>query len=60
MIEEHYINIQSLKNWASRSLSAAPYLKFLILSERNELSVEEFILKVDVWSRLLNEETIKK
>ena len=52
-----HIDLESLKKWASINLTAAPYLRSLILSERDELSIEEFLVKVDIWVRLLTEET---
>jgi len=32
----------------------------MILSDKDLLSVEEFIVKIDLWGRLLREETARK
>jgi hypothetical protein len=54
------VDIRPLKGWVSRSLSASPYLRSMILSDRDVLSVEEYLVKIDMWSRLLKEETARK
>jgi hypothetical protein len=41
-------------------VSVSPILRQMILSDRDALSVEEFIVKVDLWGRLLREETVRK
>ena len=56
-VADGWVNISRLKKWASIHLAAAPYLRSLILSERDELSIEEFLLKADIWVKLLAEET---
>ena len=56
-ISARRIDITSLKIWASSNLSPAPHLRHLITTERDELDVEEFIIKIDTWNRLLTEET---
>jgi len=59
LVSRRYINIQLLKTYAQRSLSVAPRLRFLILTEKDGLSIEEFLIKIDIWFRLLTEETTK-
>jgi len=54
------VDIRPLKGWASHSLSVSPYLRSMILSERDVLGVEEFLVKIDLWSRLLKEETARR
>ena len=54
------VDIRPLKGWVSRGLSASPYLRSMILSDRDVLSVEEFLVKIDMWGRLLKEETARK
>jgi len=54
------VDIRLFKVWASRSLSVSPILRQMILSNREALSVEEFIVKVDLRGRLLREETARK
>jgi hypothetical protein len=53
----HRIDIVSLKNWASSNLLPAPHLRSLIITEKDELDLEEFIVKIDIWAKLLAEET---
>ena len=53
------VDIKSLKNWASTNLSVAPHLRSLLLTEKNELRVDEFLIKIDIWTRLLTEEIAK-
>lgn len=54
------VDIRPLKGWVSRNLSMSPYLRSMILSDRDVLSVEEYLVKIEVWSRLLKEETAHK
>jgi hypothetical protein len=54
------VDIRPLKGWVSRNLSASPYLRSMILSDRDELSVEEYLVKIEMWSRLLKEETTRR
>ena len=54
------VDIRPLKGWVSRGLSASPYLRSLILSDRDVLSVEEFLVKIELWGRLLREESGSK
>jgi hypothetical protein len=51
------VRIVALKRWASANLRSAPRLRFLLLSERDELSTTEFLIKMELWSKLLAEET---
>jgi len=58
-LTRQHIDIQSLKQWASKSLPSTSHLKSLILTEKDEITAEEFVIKIDVWTRLLTEETKK-
>lgn len=51
------VRIVALKQWASANLRSAPRLRFLLLSERDELSPAEFLIKMELWSKLLSEES---
>ena len=54
------VGIIELKRWASENLRSAPGLRFLLLGERDELSLTEFLIKLELWSKLLAEETRRK
>jgi hypothetical protein len=47
------VDIRSLKGWVQHGLSASPYLRSMILSDRDVLSVDEFLVKIELWGRLL-------
>lgn len=50
------VNISNLKGFAMTNLQAAPALRDLILSENDEMTVEEFLAKMDVWLKLFRRE----
>jgi len=50
------INIRSLKELAMRKLPKESVLREVILSDKDELGVEEYLAKVDVWFKLLRRE----
>ena len=54
------VDIRLFKVWASRSLSVSPIIRTMILSDRDVLCVDEFLVKIELWSRLLREETSSK
>jgi hypothetical protein len=51
------INLQTLKLWVKQYLPSNSNLKILILSEDDIISSEEFIVKIDVWQKLLRMES---
>lgn len=51
------VDVSPLKRWASRNLHTAPRLRQLILTDADAMGVEEFMVKIEVWSRLLDAET---
>ena len=51
------VKIAEFKRWASENLGSAPRLRYLILSEKDELTYAEFLVKEEIWAKLLDEET---
>ena len=51
------VDVSPLKRWAFRNLHAAPRLRQLILTDADAMGVEEFLVKIEVWGRLLDAET---
>ncbi|MBO3800175.1 MAG: hypothetical protein FGF52_03885 [Candidatus Brockarchaeota archaeon] len=47
------LDMRRLKDFALKSLPEDSKLKALILSEKDEISVEEFLAKMSVWLKLL-------
>jgi hypothetical protein len=47
------INIRSLKQFAFEMLPKESPLRDLLLTEKDELPAEEFLIKLDVWFKLL-------
>jgi hypothetical protein len=47
------IKIVELKRFVRENFAPNSVLRDLILSERDEVSCDEFVVKVDVWLRLL-------
>jgi hypothetical protein len=50
------INIRPLKQFAYEGLNASPLLRDILLSEKEKLSVSEFLAKMDVWLKVLHSE----
>ena len=48
------VNISGLKSFATESLPCISRLRAVLLSERDQLTPEDFLAKMDVWMRLLN------
>jgi len=48
------IDIRRLKRFAVESLPSNSRLRFVLLSERDQLPAVDFLAKMDVWMRLLN------
>jgi len=51
------IDIRSLKGFASERLHTSSQLRNVLLSERDQLKVNDFLAKMDIWITLLNLET---
>ena len=51
------LDIHVLKNWAKDSLPRTSQIRGILLLERDFLSVEEFIAKMDIWLKLIDMET---
>jgi len=51
------IDIRSLKGFASERLHSSSGLRNVLLSERDQLGVNDFLAKMDIWITLLNLET---
>jgi hypothetical protein len=48
------VNINGLKLFAAESLPGNSRLRDVLLSERDQLTANDFLAKMDVWMRLLN------
>ena len=53
----HKVDIKPIKKWADANLHQQPKLRTLILSEKDEVSVEAYIALIGAWTRLLRLET---
>jgi hypothetical protein len=53
--EDNRVRITSLKEFALSRLSQAQPLRDLLLSEPDELSTNEFLIKCEVWLKLLRQ-----
>jgi len=52
------VDIQGIKQWAKANLPANSHLYKLLLLEETQLDVDEFIVKMDLWMKLIDlEET---
>lgn len=52
-----FVSLVALKIYASNRLQAWPMLRRVIMSERDYVTPEEYLAKMDTWLRLLNYET---
>ncbi len=50
------VNISSLRSFVLKNLPPTSPLRDVILSEKEELTPQEFLAKLDVWFILLNKE----
>ena len=48
------VDIGRLKGFASKRLGGNSQLKVVLLSERDQLTVTDFLAKMDIWLKLLN------
>ena len=55
--EGRSVKTEKLKKWAQASLPVDSNLRELLMLERDEIGAEEFIIKIDVWLKLLELET---
>ncbi len=53
--EDARINTASLRRFALEKLPKESVLRQVILAEKEELTPEEFIARIEIWSRLLNQ-----
>ena len=51
------VSLAALKAYAASGLSARPMLRRVILLEREYLTPEEYLAKMETWLRLLDSET---
>ncbi len=50
------INIMPLKQFAYEKLSKSSHLRNVLISEKEKLTVSEFLAKMDVWLKVLHSE----
>ena len=48
------VNISELKRFAAKRLPINSPLRNVLLSERDQLTAKDFLVKMDIWIRLLN------
>lgn len=53
------VDISKLKAWAAKNLPISSNVRNLILSEKNELSSEEFLAKMEDWLKLFDVESLQ-
>jgi hypothetical protein len=46
------VNVSSLKSWAMRNLSSVSHLRAVLVFEKDILSVDQFLAKMDIWLKL--------
>ena len=51
------VDIRRLKGFAFERLPSSSRLRDVLLSERDQLKVNDFLAKMDIWITLLNLET---
>ena len=54
------INIRRLKDFVAEKLPTESSLRYVIIAERDDLRVDEFLLKLEVWMKLLRIENYKR
>jgi hypothetical protein len=54
MAQEKIVNIKLLKQFALENLPKKSTLRDIILSEPDQIKASDFIIKMDLWIRLLN------
>jgi hypothetical protein len=53
------VDIHRLKLWAEENLPKASHIRSIIQLEKDLLSAEEFIVKMDIWLKLIDLEASK-
>jgi hypothetical protein len=53
MSKTKIINIRSLKQFAFEMFPKEPPLRDLLLTEKDEMPAEEFIIKLEIWLKLI-------
>jgi hypothetical protein len=56
MVDEMEIDIKLLKEFALEKLVSYPFTRNLILEEPSSIKAEEFLIKMEVWLKLLEKE----
>lgn len=51
------VNLRGLKEYVSTNLPKKSLLRELILSEKEDLDAKEFVIKIDMWLKLLRRES---
>ncbi len=51
------LDIHGLKSWAEENLPRISQIRSILLLERDSLTVEEFIAKMDIWLKLIDIES---
>jgi hypothetical protein len=51
---QNNVNINRLKLWAKRNLPSGSHLRELLLIEKDLLTIDEFLSKMDVWLKLIH------
>ena len=51
------LGIHGLKNWAKDILPRTSQIRSILLLERDFLTVDEFLAKMDIWLKLIDMET---
>lgn len=50
------LNIRAIKDWAARNLPDDSVLRSVIVSEPDELTMEAYFAKMDIWLKLVKRE----
>jgi len=53
------VNIHGLKLWAEQNLPKASHIRSILQLEKDSLTVEEFVVKMDIWIKLIDIEAIQ-
>ncbi len=55
------VDIHGIKLWAKKNLLATSHLRGILLPEKDHLTVDEFLAKMDIWLNLIElEGTLKQ
>ena len=53
----HKVNLKKLKEYALTNLPKNSHLRDLVLSEKDEIDAEEFVVKISMWLKLIRMES---